>query len=173
MGRGSSSNARLAASNGFYAGKRRGGICRTILTLPARSRFAPRPSPCQVQPRGAPATLRRSIGKPLAQCVALTQNDFATVVPGCVAFLRHAGFASRCGFVRGASRSKARVEVGARISRKGGCRAKTGRNFANDRAEQNFRDFFVSERSEASKKRTKQIRQKAGWNFYTASVESG
>jgi hypothetical protein len=34
-----------------------------------------------------------------------------------------------------------------------------------------FRDFFVSERSEASKKRTKQIRLKAGWSFYTASVD--
>ena len=50
-----------------------------------------------------------------------------------------------------------------------GC-AKTRRNFANDRAEQIFRDFFVSERSESSKKRTKRIRLKAGWSFYTASV---
>jgi hypothetical protein len=35
-----------------------------------------------------------------------------------------------------------------------------------------FRDFFVSERSESSKKRTKRIRLKAGWSFYTASADS-
>jgi hypothetical protein len=35
-----------------------------------------------------------------------------------------------------------------------------------------FRDFFVCERSETSKKRTKRIRLKAGWSFYTASVQT-
>jgi hypothetical protein len=31
-----------------------------------------------------------------------------------------------------------------------------------------FRDFFASERSETSKKRTKQIRLKTRWSFHTA-----
>jgi hypothetical protein len=35
-----------------------------------------------------------------------------------------------------------------------------------------FRDFFVPERSESSKKGTKRIRLKASWRFYTPSVDS-
>jgi hypothetical protein len=57
--------------------------------------------PCQ-GPAGGPSDVGTKSSKPPAQCVAMTQNDFATVAPlaGSCRVLRHSSFASRRGVAR-------------------------------------------------------------------------
>jgi hypothetical protein len=57
------------------------------------------------------------------------------------------------------------VRTGGGTSANGRGRVKTRRNFVNDRAEQDFSDFFDSERSKASQKRTKRARAKTRGSF--------
>jgi hypothetical protein len=91
---------------------------------------------------------------------------------GRVAFLRHDGFASRRDFVRGLAGRSLAISRPVGTSQLGGGRVKLGENLQNIEQSKIFRDFFDSERSKASQKRTKQVRARTRGSFHTASADS-